>query len=219
MSEAAGITVWGRRSAFNVQKVLWALGELGLAFDHQDAGGAAGGLDAPEFRALNPHGRIPVLVDADVTIWESHAILRYLGARHGSDAHWPASPVARSHVDRWMDWSQTTLQPSFMDLFWGAYRTPEAERDDRVVDRARRQCATHFEQLAVHLSKQPFLGGPTFSFADIPAGTALHRYFGMGLDVPRPAPVLQWYARLGQRPAYREHIAVPFDGLRGRTDY
>ena len=55
------LTVWGRRSSFNVQKVMWLIGELGLDHRHIDAGGRFGGLDAPEFMAMNPHGRIPVI--------------------------------------------------------------------------------------------------------------------------------------------------------------
>lgn len=76
----ATLELWGRSSAFNVQKVLWLLDELGLAFRHTDAGGAAGGLDTPAFRALNPHGRVPVLRDGGTVVWESHSILRYLAA-------------------------------------------------------------------------------------------------------------------------------------------
>ena len=65
----SSITVWGRRSAFNVQKVLWTLDELGLQYEHRNAGGSFGGLNAPEFLAMNPHGRVPVLVDGELTVW------------------------------------------------------------------------------------------------------------------------------------------------------
>src|SRR5215468_4547469 len=99
----------GRRSSFNVQKVQWLLGELGLDFEQRELGGRFGGLDTPEFLTLNPNGRIPVLVDGDVVVWESHAILRYLAATHGGDSWWPRSAAARSFPDRWLDWSETTL--------------------------------------------------------------------------------------------------------------
>ena len=64
------ITLWGRPNSINVQKVLWTLGELGLAYTHVDAGGDAGGLDEPAFRAMNPHGKVPVLKDGEAAIWE-----------------------------------------------------------------------------------------------------------------------------------------------------
>ena len=77
------LTVWGRGNAFNVQKVLWLVGELALALAHRrvDAGGPFGGLDTPEFLTLNPNGRVPVLQDGGTVVWESHSIIRYLAAR------------------------------------------------------------------------------------------------------------------------------------------
>src|SRR5215471_5995055 len=68
------LKVWGRRSSFNVQKVLWFLGELGLVYEHIPAGGSFGGLDELAFRAMNPQGRVPVVEDGEVAIWESHTI-------------------------------------------------------------------------------------------------------------------------------------------------
>ncbi|MEA2918904.1 MAG: glutathione S-transferase [Bradyrhizobium sp.] len=53
------LKVWGRRISFNVQKVMWLIGELGLEHRHFDAGGNFGGLDTPDFLAMNPHGRTP----------------------------------------------------------------------------------------------------------------------------------------------------------------
>lgn len=104
------LKVWGRRSSFNVQKVMWLIGELGLEHQHIDAGGRSGGLDTSAFLAMNPHGRVPVIQDGDATVWESHAILRYLAARHGAGHFWSGDPAVRAVVDGWMDWSQTSLQ-------------------------------------------------------------------------------------------------------------
>jgi glutathione S-transferase len=77
------LTIWGRRSSFNLQKVMWLVGELAVPHKHIEVGGKFGGLDTPEFLAMNPHGRIPVLQDGEAIVWESHTILRYLAARYG----------------------------------------------------------------------------------------------------------------------------------------
>ena len=212
-------TVWGRASAFNVQKVLWALDELGVAFEHVELGGRFGGLDTEAFRAMNPHGRVPVLADDAGTVWESHTILRYVASVHAGPPFWPDSPIARSRVERWMDWAQTSLQPDFMRLFWGYYRTPEAERNERVIAAARDACARHYDRLDAELSTRPYLAGDDFTLADIPAGTSLHRYFGMGLPVPDPPNVAAWHARLRERAPYRQRIAIPFEELFARTDF
>ncbi len=214
------LKVWGRRSSFNVQKVLWLVGELGLDHQHIPAGGSHGRLDTPQFRALNPHGRVPVIEDGDVVVWESHAILRYLAARYGQDRFWAKDPGARSLADRWMDWSQTALQPDFLvGVFWGFYRTPEHQRDWPAIHASVARSADHMRMLDRWLEDRDYLLGDAISLADVPAGVALYRYFELEIERPSAPNVEAWYRRLQQRPAYREHVMVPFGELFGRLDF
>ena len=211
------LTIWGRRSSLNVQKVMWLLGELGLAHRHVPAGGDHGGLDTPEFLAMNPHGRIPVLEDDGLLVWESHAILRYVAARYGAPRFWSADPAERSWADRWMDWAECTLQPSFLGgVFWGFYRTPEPRRDWPAIRRSVAESGEAFALLEQALHGRPYLGGEAPSLADIPAGALLYRWFELDIARPDLPNVRAWYARLGDRPAYREHVMIPFPELAGR---
>ena len=213
------ITLWGRRSAYNVQKLLWALGELELSYRHVDVGGRFGGLDAPDFLAMNPHGRIPVIADGDTIVWESHSAIRYLAALHGAGSLWPEDPAKRSHADRWMDWTLASQGPDFMNLFWSFYRTPPAQRDDARVARVKRSCEAHFALLDAHLEERPFVAGEAFTMGDIPPGTALYRYFEMGVEVPDFPALRAWYERLKQRRAFRDHVMVDFLELEGRLSF
>ncbi|HYI30983.1 MAG TPA: glutathione S-transferase [Bradyrhizobium sp.] len=214
------LRVWGRRSSFNVQKVMWLAGELGLEHEHIDAGGSFGGLDAPDFLVMNPHGRVPVIRDGDATVWESHAILRYLAARYGAGPFWSGDPAVRAVVDGWMDWSQTALQPDFLTgVFWGFYRTPDEKRNWLAINAALARCAGHFEKLDHLLESRPFLLGDAPTLADITAGTSLYRYFELEIERPQLPQVERWYRALQQRPAFREHVMIPFGELRGRLDF
>jgi glutathione S-transferase len=206
------LKVWGRRSAFNVQKVMWLIDELGIAHEHVPAGGSFGLIDQPDFLALNPHGRVPVIQDVDGTVvWESHSILRYLAATYGDGALWPTDAAGRSQCDRWMDWSLSRLQPALIDgIFMPLCRTPEAQRDPALIERSIAQCAASFQVLDTILQTRDFVEGDRLTLADIPAGTCLYRYFA--LDIPRPPlpNVTAWYQRLQTRPAYRQHVMVAF---------
>ena len=215
------LEVWGRRSSFNVQKVMWLIGELNLPHEHIPAGGAYGLKDSPEFLAMNPHGRIPVIRDSDGTVvWESHSILRYLAARYGEPELWSSDPVRRAQIDCWMDWAQTTLQPEFLTgVFWGFYRTPEAQRDLKAIEKNVALCAQYFQLLDKVLSKQDFLAGQHLTLADIPAGTHLYRYFNLDIARPDVPHVEVWYQRLQTSAAFRQHVMIPFDDLFGRLDY
>lgn len=212
------LTIWGRLSSINVQKVMWALDEIGLAYEHVDAGGAAGGLNAPAFRAMNPHGRIPVIDDDGTVVWESNAVVRYLCAAH-SHALSPADPAARAQCDQWMDWTATALQPAMMGLFWGFYRTPESERDTRRNAAFLADANREFGLLDKVLATRPYVAGDHFTMADIPAGTLLFRWYGMGVETAALPHLEAWQARLRERPAYKAQVMRPFDDLKGRLAF
>ncbi|WP_282610327.1 glutathione S-transferase family protein [Pelagibius sp. Alg239-R121] len=213
------LKIWGRRTSSNVQKVMWLVAELGLEHERIDAGGKFGGLDTPEFRQLNPHGRIPVLEDGETVVWESHAILRYLAAASGDGRFWPADPALRAQSDQWIEWTQTGLQRSFMDLFWGYYRTPEPERDPAFVKSALERTNSDFQLLDKLIAGREYLVGDSLSLSDIPAGTTLYRYFEMEILRPSLPNIEAWYTRLQKSQAYRDHVMVPFDELFGRRSF
>ena len=214
------LTIWGRRSSFNVQKVMWLVGELGLKHQHIPPGGSYGIKDTSEFRAMNPHGKVPVINDDGLVIWESHSILRYLAARYGPADFWSDNPCIRSKTDSWMDWAQASLQPAFLTgVFWGFYRTPPEQRNAVSVRQSINLCTQYFLLLDQALSKRQFLAQDKLTLADIPVGTHLYRYFELDIERPSLPNVENWYSRLKERPAYREHVMIPFDELRGRLDY
>ena len=214
------LTIWGRRSSFNLQKVMWLVGELGIKHRHIEAGGQFGGLDTPEFRAMNPHGRVPVIDDNGTIVWESHAILRYLAACYGRGSFWNDDAAERSRVDQWLDWSQTTLQPDFLvGVFWGFYRTPAPQRNLSAIKESISRCSRHFQLLNRLISGQTFMLGNQLSLADISIGTHLYRYFNLEIERPSVPNVEAWYRRLQDRTAYQTHVMVPFSELRGRLDY
>jgi len=216
----AALTLWGRRSSFNVQKVAWLIGELAIDHQHIEAGGSFGGLDSAEFTAMNPHRKVPVIRDGDAVVWESHTILRYLAARYARDRFWHPDPAKRALAEQWMDWSQTALQPAFLNgIFWGYYRTPAAQRDTAAIEASLERCNACMRKLDRQLDGSRYLLGEEFSLADIPAGCNLFRYFNLDITRPDLPNVTAWYARLSERPAYREHVMLPFDDLFGRLQY
>src|SRR3546814_18067203 len=83
------LKILGRATSTNVQKVLWFCDEEGLAYEHDnDIGGAYGRNDTPEYLAMNPNGRVPVVIDGDFVMWESNSIVRCL-ARKRKSAFYP----------------------------------------------------------------------------------------------------------------------------------
>ena len=208
------LKLWGRNTSINVQKVLWVLGELDLAFERVDVGGAFGGLDQPDFLALNPNGLIPVLEDGEARIWESHAIVRYLAAKYDAGGLWPEDPADRALADQWMDWHATTLYPDFIATFLGLVRTPPSQRNKAAIELAAKRAGWHYEKLEEHLEGRDFICGDRLTMADIPLGATLYRYFTLEIERPDLPNVESWYARLQERKAYRDGVMISYEGLR-----
>ncbi|MEM7422944.1 MAG: glutathione S-transferase family protein [Pseudomonadota bacterium] len=209
------LTVWGRTTSSNVQVAMWAIAELGVAHERRDWGGAYGGNDEPDFRAMNPNGLIPVLKDGDLVMWESPAILRYLGAKYGDNAFWPTDPGERGRLDMWAEWTKTSLCPELIyKVFWQLVRTRPADRNQSVIDAGVSALHTLMPRLDARLSTGDYLGGDGLSFADIMTGHVLYRYTEMDFQKPVTPHVDAYYARLVDRPAYQEHVMVSYESLR-----
>ena len=214
------LRVWGRRNSINVQKVMWAVGELGLPHEHIDAGGSFGLLDTDEFGALNPNRRVPVIDDGGTVVWESHAIVRYLAAKYGAGTLAPHDPGIRAQSDMWMDWTLADLQPAFIGgVFWNFYRTPEEQRNWKIVRQGLARTTILFRLLECHLDGRRFVAGDALTMGDTPAGAQLYRYFTLQIDRPSLPNVEAWYERLRESEAYRTHVMVPFDELYGRLKF
>jgi glutathione S-transferase len=210
------LTIYGRATSSNVQLVMWAVAELGLEHERLDYGHTHGGLDAPEYRALNPRGLVPTLRDGDLVVWESCAILRYLAARYGDGGpFWPADPKDRARVDMWAEWGKNELSQAFtVPIFWSRVRTAAKDRDEAALTAAVARFESHLDLLAHQLQGREFVTGDQFSAADIVIGHLMYRWFD--IDVPRrPRPNLErYYLTLKRRPAYRTHVMVNYDVLR-----
>lgn len=210
------LKIWGRANSINVQKAMWAVGELELPHERIDVGGKFGGLDDPGYLAMNPNALIPTIDDGGAVVWESNAVVRYLAAKYGEGSLWSADPAVRAQADQWMDWMQTKLNPQFIGLFVGLVRTPPDDRDWPAIEAVTGRLIECYRFLDRRLESRPYLAGDEFTMADIPAGATLYRYYDMEIERPELARLRDWYERLSARPAYRTHVMVSYDDLRGR---
>jgi glutathione S-transferase len=205
------LTIWGRANSVNVQKVLWCLAELDLTYMRIDAGMAYGKNREPEYLAMNPNGRVPTLVDGDFVLWESNSIMRYLTLAYGNGSPiYPASPRARAGVDRWLDWSLSTLQPVDRPVFWALVRTSVEKRDMVAIQKDADAEAEVWRIADDRLATRRFIEGDDFTLADIALGAYARRWFGVeGVTKPRLPHLERWFAQFAARPGFQKFIAPP----------
>ena len=203
------LKIWGRTNSVNVKKALWAAEELGLKYQRIDAGMEHGVTKTPEYMKMNPNSVVPTIDDDGFVLWESHAIVRYLAAKHGAGTLWPTDLRVRADADRWMDWTHSFSREFQRPVFWPLVRTPPEKRDMKAIGDACRKCA---ELLAVpeqKLSTAPYLAGSAFTMGDIPLGCHVQLWFRLPIDRPRLPGLEAWFERLCQRPAFRAHVDRP----------
>ena len=204
------ITVWGRRNSVNVQKVLWALEELGVAYTRENVGGSFGGNRDADFLAMNPMGLVPVIRDGDVTMFESNAIVRYLAARYGAGALRPADHRGLAMAEQWMEWQAQSFAPHVNAMFVNTVRMTPDQRNDALVNASARQAAEALRIADAWLSRHDFFAGASFSFGDIVMGALLWRYMGLDCEKPEAPHTAEGFQSLQTRDAFRNTVmAVP----------
>jgi glutathione S-transferase len=206
------LKVWGRKNSANVQKAMWAIGELGLPHERIDIAGAFGMNREPDYLRLNPNGLVPTLVDGDLVLWESNSIVRYLACLHGKGTLEPADPKVRARAGQWMDWQLSVLGPAIHETFWGLVRTPPEKRNLPAIEASKAKTTAAIKILDAQLAKTAFVAGDAFSMGDIPVGIFGYRFHALVPERPPLPNFERWCAAIAARPAFRDHIlSMPLD--------
>ncbi len=203
------LKIWGRNTSSNVQKVLWALGEMKLPFERVDVGGAFGKTKDDFYLAMNPNSLVPTLEEDDgFTLWESNSIVRYLAGKHANRTLEPADLKVRASAQKWMDWQLSVMAPAITPVFWGLIRTPIEQRDAKAIATGKEKTIAAAKLMDAQLGKTQFLAGDDFSYGDIPVGIMIYRYMQLIPERPATPNLDRWYAAISSRAAFKEQVAV-----------
>ncbi len=203
------IKIWGRNTSANVQKVMWAVVEIGLPHERIDIGGPFGKNREAAYLAMNPNGLVPTLEEEDgFLLWESNSIVRYLAAKHHAGVLEPADLRARARASAWMDWQLSVLGPAIFACFWGLIRTPPDQRDYAAIEDSKKKTTAAIAILDSALAKSAYVAGDNFSYGDIPAAVMSNRYRQLVPERPAFPHFERWYAAIAARPGFRDEVAA-----------
>jgi len=202
------LKMWGRNTSSNVQKAMWAVGELKLPCERTDVGGAFGKTKEPFYLAMNPNSLVPTLEEEDgFTLWESNSVVRYLAGKHGGALE-PKDAKVRAKASQWMDWQLSVIGPAITPVFWGLIRTPPEKRDQAAIDGGKVKTTEAIKMLDAQLAKTKFVAGDAFSYGDIPVGVMTYRYWQLVPEHPELPNLRRWYDAIAQRQAFKDHVAA-----------
>ena len=181
--------------------VHWALEELGVPYESRKVDFERGDTRTPEFLALNPNGKVPLLVHDGVPVFESAAIIIHLGETFGVEKGlFPAPGLARAEALKWLVWTNVSFGGALLVWFHATAGVPEAERKTAPAGAdARASVEKHLAILDGALAGKTWLVGDTFSLVDVHL-IGWTAWVGMcGFDLAKHPNVDAWVKRGASR--------------------
>ncbi len=201
----SGLKIYGvaRTRAF---RALWIAEELGLAYKHVPVEIGAAGARTPEFLAINPNGRLPLVADDDFVLSESLAITLYLAKKDAHGRLYPAALEAEARAWQWSFWAIAEVDRGVNIWSLHAVRLPAPERNAALREEALEILAAPFKVLDRALAQSAYLLGPDFTVADLNVAAVISR--AVDMDLTRWPHLKNWLNRCLDRPAARKALTL-----------
>ena len=181
--------------------------QLGIPIDLEFVDLTKGQQHSPDYRAINPTGRSPTLVDGDFKLWETTAIMHYLAARKPNTL-WPDDARIRADIVRWQSWTLAHWEKEscvplvferIVKQILGA-----GPPDEAIIKRALDNFARDAKLLEAHLARQPYMVGNALTLADFSvAGPLLYHERG-GIPLADYPTLREWFGRVTGLPCWKE---------------
>jgi len=191
----------------NARRAVMAAIELRAKIDLVLVDLAKGDQRKPDFLALNPNGKVPVLDDDGFVLWESHAIMQYLADKTPGQTLYPQETRARADVNRWLFWNAHHFQPAVSILAWERVVKPligQGPADEMAVKRGEGLVTELSAVLDHHLAGRAWIAGDKLTLADLAIATPLSFIGRAKLPVSDRANLMRWLYRVEQLESWKK---------------
>lgn len=197
------ITIYGSpRSSSG--RCFWCLEEVGVLYQAKSINFQAKEHKSEAYLAINPSGKVPALIDGDVTLTESMAINFYL-----AEAYKPAllgqTSKEKALALQWSFWAISELQPPLITIFIQKVFVPEDKRDAAVIEENMQKLPALLQVLDATLAKNDYLAGSDFSLADLNTASVASICMAVGASMSDYPNILKWLGLINQRPAFKKY--------------
>lgn len=196
--------LYSMHNSNNCRRVNATIQHLGLDVAVIEQG--MGDLKKPELLAINPNGKVPVLVDGDLSLWESRSIMQYLAAKKPDNTLWPNDTKRRADIARWQFWeavhlSRGTAPYAFENLFKKIFM--KQGPDHAALAAGEKEWHTFAPVLNAQLESRKWILGDDLTLADFSVGGCFSYADASGLPWNDYAHIKAWWARLNEVPAWK----------------
>jgi glutathione S-transferase len=188
-------------------RVLWALEELGLRYEHVPVEVAKA--KSPENVRINPNGHVPALEDNGQIFWESMAINIYLAGKYGRAPLWPDFHEDRGHAVQWSFWGMTEAEPHLITILRNRILYPPEQRNEQAAVAAVAALDAPFKVLDGALKGRDYLLGKEFTIADLNLSSILSFAVLAKLDMSAAPTAQTWLGKCLGREAFKKVRSLP----------
>jgi len=185
----------------NSYKSRLLLNHLGIEYERINVDVFKGEQNDPKFAALNPNKKIPVLVDEDFVMWESNAILFYIGKKYSPNSYYPEDPRNHGLVAQWLLYGKTTIDPNMAMARYLTRFVSREGREEQDLAKYRAHGMMTLKILDDHLRDNEFLVRD-YSIADIGCYPYVHLAPEGEIDIEAYSSVMSWIERIEAQPGY-----------------
>lgn len=200
------ITLYYSPLSQHSRRVVSLLEQLELPYDPQLVDMMKGEYLSDDYLAINPNHQVPTLIDGQITIHESNAILRYLCVKHQLTDWYPAAPATRALVEQWLDWTQCRMSPAVVDIVLNKVFMGE-HGDQQAIARGRERMGELTVILESALADRSYLAADHPTIADLALASNIF-HLGLADEAPATGNIHHWYTRVAELPGFQRSLPV-----------
>lgn len=200
------ITLYGSPKS-SAGRCIWALEEAGVAYSLKEIDMRAKEHKSAEFLKINPNGKVPAMVDGDLTLFESMAINNYVAEAYKKDLLGNTA-AEKGLVSQWSFWAISELQGPIIEVFIQKLFMPADKRDDKVIEHNMKVLPELFTVLNNSLLNKKYLVGNQFTLADINVASVAGIAHAIGFDMSSYSNVNAWMGGISDRPAFQKYMGM-----------
>ena len=208
------LTLYGNKIATCTQRVLILLEELNLKYELREIDLMKGQQKDTRYLQLQPFGKVPVVIYGDHKLFESRSILRYIAKNNTEDVDLTLND--NPYVDMWLEVESQNFNPPISKFIYEKvfkkWKDPEAIIDETVLNAALEELSSVFDVYEERLSESKYIGGDSFSIADISHIPYLHMFVTSGPEyktfLKKYLRVYKWYKRMLMKDSVKEVLGI-----------
>lgn len=201
----AKLKIYGM-SGSRALRSLWAIEETGEAYEHFPVTYGKDSKEA-EYLAVNPNGKVPALIDGELSIFESMAINLYLAKHYAKDLY-STDPSTEAQIIQWSFWGISEIEPLQMPIVLHKFLLPEEKRNEKIIASSSKQLQTPLRVLDEHLANKRWLVGDNFTIADLNLSAVMLLLSMVEFDYSNFSNATRWANACYARPALERAKAL-----------